>query len=234
MNRIGCIVPSINVTVEDDFRLLCPGNVGLHFTRADVDQSLELVGQFAQMAEAAPDLAAQLAKAGVGTVAFACTSASFFRGVMAEKALRDAMTAAACVPCTTTAAAVLDAIRALDASRIGLATPYVQWVYESEKAYFEEHGVEVVAAAGLDRRGGCDISGISPSEIRGVVASVDDGTADALFVSCTDLPVLNLIDELERHHAKPVITSNQATYWQCARRLGLGPQSGFGRLLEQA
>ena len=50
-DRIGCIVPSINVTVEDDFRALCQTNTGVHFARADVDQSVDLADQFDHLVE---------------------------------------------------------------------------------------------------------------------------------------------------------------------------------------
>ncbi len=230
-HRIGCIVPSINVTVEDDFRALCQSNTGVHFARADVDQSLDLADQFEQMVEDAPRLAGHLAKAGVGVVAFVCTSASFFRGGSADRALAAAMSSAANLPAITTASAVLAALEAVGARRIALATPYFRWVYEREVAFLIEHGVDVVAANGLDRRGGRDISGIAPDEIRDLVGQVDSDAVEAVVVSCTDLPVLPLIEELEQKHGKPIITSNQATFWQCARILGLGGQTGYGRLL---
>ena len=230
-HRIGCIVPSINVTVEDDFRTLCQSNTGVHFARADVDQSGDLAGQFEQMVDDAPRLAGHLAKAGVGVVAFACISASFFRGGPADRALAAAMKSAANIPAITTASAVLAALETVGARRIALATPYVRWVYEQEAAFLAEHDVAVVAANGLDRRGGRDISGITADEIRDLVGQVDTSAAEAIVVSCTDLPVLSLIEELEQKHGKPIITSNQATFWQCARTLGLGGQAGYGRLL---
>ena len=172
-HRIGCIVPSINVTVEDDFRTLCQTNMGVHFARADVDQSRDLAYQFDQMVDDAPRLAGHLAKAGVGVIAFVCTSASFFRGGSADRALAAAMTSAANLPAITTASAILAALETAGARRIALATPYVRWVYQQEAAFFAEHDMEVVAANGLDRRGGHDISGITPDEIRDLVGQVD-------------------------------------------------------------
>ena len=32
---------------------------------------------------------------------------------------------------------------------------------------------------------------------------------------------------------KPVVTSNQATWWACAQRAGIGPRSWGGRLLRE-
>ena len=112
-----------------------------------------------------------------------------------------------------------------------MATPYLEWVFEAEREFLQAAGFEVTAIKGMARRGGQDIHTISEGEIRDLVADIDSVAAEALFISCTDLPTLALIAELEAHHGKPVVTSNQATFWGCAKVAGLKPIEGYGRLL---
>ena len=38
-------------------------------------------------------------------------------------------------------------------------------------------------------------------------------TAQAMFVTCTDLRALELVDSLEQELDKPLLTSNQVTLW---------------------
>lgn len=228
---MGWIVPSINVTAEDELIWMAPPSLGVHFARAIVDRNLPLEDQFADMVSQLPELATGLAHAGVGTVAFACTSASFFEGPDSDQRVIDALADAAGVPGVATATAVADALRHLDVKRVAVATPYVRWVYEREAAFLEARGFVVNAIIGLDRTGGTDISGITDDEIRALVAEVDSPAAEAIFVSCTDLPAVHLVPELERRHAKPVVTSNQAAFWACREHLGLGATEGQGRLL---
>ena len=53
-----------------------------------------------------------------------------------------------------------------------------------------------------------------------------------MVVSCTDFPVLEMIPELEDRLAKPVVTSNQATFWAALRATGLDDRfETFGALL---
>ena len=53
-----------------------------------------------------------------------------------------------------------------------------------------------------------------------------------MVVSCTDFPVLNMINELENLLGKPVITSNQATFWAVLRAAGIKDQfENYGILL---
>ena len=231
-HRLGFIVPAINVIAEDDYIALAAEDVGVHFARADVDTDREIAQQFQQMIDAAPALAASIAKAGVTVVGFACTSASFFNGEGSDKVIAAHMTAMASVPTFTTATAAVDALRTVGAKTVAIATPYLSWVFEAERNFFQQAGFQVVAINGLERRGGTDINSITDDEIRSLVVDVDRPAADAIFVSCTDLPVLGLIDELERTHGKPVVTSNQATYWAAAKVAGVPPVTGYGTLLK--
>jgi maleate isomerase/arylmalonate decarboxylase len=55
-----------------------------------------------------------------------------------------------------------------------------------------------------------------------------------MLISCTDFPVLTLIPELEQRLGKPVITSNQATFWAMLRAAGIEDKfSDYGALLTQ-
>lgn len=231
--RIGCIVPTLNVVAEDDFIALCPPGAGVHFARADVEQGAPLRDQLQGMVEAAPGLARCLAKADVGVIAFACTSASFVQGPGADELIGARMTAAAGLPCLTTTTAVIEALRALGVRRLGLATPYVDWVVEAERAFLDAMGFEVLASNGLGLAAGRDIHAVPPARVRELAREVAHEDADAIFISCTDLQALAVVPELEAATGRPVVTSNQATFWACARRLGLPPVAGRGVLLEE-
>ena len=66
------------------------------------------------------------------------------------------------------------------------------------------------------------------------VRPVNRAEAQALFVACTDFPVMTMIGQLEEELGKPVITSNQATFWAALRAAGLDDRSdGYGRLLRE-
>ena len=57
--------------------------------------------------------------------------------------------------------------------------------------------------------------------------------ADAIFISCTALPVLNIINKLENKIQKPVLSSNQTLIWDTIRSIGYrSPIKGFGKLFE--
>jgi len=61
--------------------------------------------------------------------------------------------------------------------------------------------------------------------------NIDMKEADALFISCTALPVLNIIDKLEKKLNKPVLSSNQTLIWDSLESIGKNYNViGFGKL----
>jgi hypothetical protein len=54
------------------------------------------------------------------------------------------------------------------------------------------------------------------------------------WFSCTGIDALDVIDSLEKDLGKPVVTSNQASYWQCFEMAKVGePIEGHGRLFRE-
>lgn len=232
--RIGLIVPSTNTINEPEFWRMAPPGVGIFTARAMLLGAASRESYF-RMAEAVGEAAAQLATAEVDIVAYGCTSGSF---VCPMPALIQDMQTRAGVPALAAAGAVVAALRALGARRVAVATPYVEFVNQSERAFLESYGFEVPALRGLElgetqeeRRA---IGRVPPQAVHHFARTVDHPDADVLFISCTNLASLEIIDALEQDLGKPVITSNQACLWACLRRLGLTmPVSGYGRLLAQ-
>jgi maleate isomerase len=58
--------------------------------------------------------------------------------------------------------------------------------------------------------------------------------ADALFISCTALPALEILDEVEKKINKPVFSSNQTLIWDTIRSVGYKkPIDGYGQLFKK-
>lgn len=153
------------------------------------------------------------------TVAYACTLASFVGGKIGEHAIRQAMIEAGAGAALTTSGAVVEALEALGAERVSVATPYLPEVSAYLDDFLGEHGIEAVRheALGLDR----EIWNVPYARTAELIRAVDDPAAEAIVVSCTNLPSYDLIAPLERELGKPIVTANQATMWATLRRLGI-------------
>nr|WP_237212623.1 hypothetical protein [Ruegeria lacuscaerulensis] len=126
------------------------------------------------------------------------------------------------------------ALRALDAKRVGIVTPFNAKMDAVVKANTEAAGFEVVAIKGTQAPSLPEICETPLGDIRDVFAQVATSDCDAILQVGTALPVVALIAELEQAHGKPIVACNAAVYWRTLRAIGItDPVLGFGKLLEQ-
>lgn len=154
-------------------------------------------------------------------VAYACTSGSFIDGVAGEQALVKTMMSAGAPAAITTSGALGDALNLVGARRVAIATPYTESVTSRLVSYLAERGVRAVSSVGLGLIS--HIWRVSYAEVVEVVRAADRPDADALVISCTNLPTYDIIEPLERALGKPVITANQVTMWAALRAAGVEP-----------
>lgn len=151
-------------------------------------------------------------------VAYACTSGSFVGGAAGEAALVAGMLDAGAPAAVTTSGALIKACTRLGVRRLAVITPYVDDVTGRLLDFLAEHGISTTASMGLGMLG--DIWKMSYSALLGAVARLDLTGAEALFVSCTNVPTYDLVSPLERQLGIPVLTANQVTMWAALEEAG--------------
>lgn len=230
--KIGFVLLATEQTVQDDVLTLCPEGVGIHFARAAIPDSITNATLAAQADLLAPCVATLLPDGTLDVISYACTSGSLVIGQerVHEELLKGAPNARA----TSIIAAVIKAIRTLEARKIVVATPYLDEVNTTEKLYLERAGFEVLDIQGLSLEKDSDMVRVAPEFIRDFALSIDHPEAEAIFVSCGALRTLDVVQQIEDIAGKPVITSNQALIWDCLRLAGLKDQfQGYGQLLSR-
>jgi len=207
---------------------MAPEGVSVHTARMRLDEVTP--DGLIRMADDAERGAALLATAGVDVIVYGCTTGSLVGGVRWEEDLVDRLHDNTGIRTMSTSGAVVEALRALSARRVGVATPYTDVLNRLETEFLEDHGFQVAAVEGLGLVNNLEIGRVEGGVIEGLVEAVA-GEADTIFVSCTNLPALDLIDGLERRHGRPVVTSNQASLWAALRDSSVKAIIGYGELL---
>jgi len=214
--------------MEPEFYRMAPGGVSIHTARMRlVETTAESLFEMAKDAERA---AALLATAEVDVIVYGCTTGSLVGGVKWEENLVQRIEDGTGVPTLSTSGAVVDAINALNVKRVAVATPYTDDLNRLEVAFLKSHGIEVTDIKGLSLVMNVDIGRTDGAVVRELVRAVADG-ADAVFISCTNLPTVDLIEPLEAELQRPVVTSNQASMWAALRGSGITGIEGYGELL---
>ena len=228
--KIGFVLLATEQTIEDDMRLLLPDDVGCHFTRAPIPDSITVES----LTELGPSLGAAakliLPDGSLDVISYACTSGSLVLGeeqVYAQLSKGAPNTQKTCI-----IASVIKALHAIEAKKIVVVTPYLDSINQMEDDYLVERGFEVLDIQGMQIEKDSDMIRVSPQFIADYAQRFDSPDADAVFISCGALRSIEVIDQLEQALGKPVITSNQATAWDTMRMAGvMDQQLGYGQLL---
>ncbi|MCX5437527.1 MULTISPECIES: aspartate/glutamate racemase family protein [unclassified Streptomyces] len=230
---VGVVAP-FDFALDRELWRWVPDEVSLHLTRTPyvpVEVSLDLarlVSEHETLGEAVRALSA----AEPEVLAYACTSGSFVGGIAGERAMCEAMFRSGERPSVTTSGALLEALDELGARRIALVTPYTRSVTESLEEYLAEAGITVTGRAflGLTRH----IWKVPYRDVADMARGAARLDADALFISCTNLPTYDVIPQLEAELRIPVISANQVTVWAALRRLGTRAVGPYQALLDES
>jgi maleate isomerase len=228
---VGLIALATDQVCEHDVaRILALAGVPLYVSRVAFPAEVTL-DTLAGMRTGLRDAAALLLPGErLKVIAYGCTSGSMVIGedtVFAR--LREARPG---VECTTPPTAAMAAFAVLGMRRIAVLTPYVDAVNERVRSYLAGRGLDIVSFGSFHRRTDPEIASIVPESIAEAAVALDRPDSDGLFISCTALRTLPVIEALEEKLGKPVVTSNQAMAWH-ALRLADARRTvdGLGRLL---
>lgn len=214
--------------MEPEFYRMAPRGVTTHTARMRLDQ-VTLKGLI-RMAEEAERAAELLMTADMDVIVYGCTTGSLVGGVKWEERLVNKIQEITEVPTISTSRAVVDALHTLGGGKIGVATPYTDDLNKLEKDFLESHGLEISSLSGLGLVSNLGIGQTPGDIVEGLVGLVSEGS-ELIFVSCTNLPAVDLIERLEGELEMHVVTSNQASLWAALQGFDVEEIKGFGKLL---
>jgi maleate isomerase len=230
--RLGVIVPSVNIVVEEWYPRVVPDRVSVHFARMLIADGSSPEKIIAMDREDGMRAIGQIAGCRPHAVAYGCTASSIIQGHAFDERLRREIRHIAGVPATTATDSIFAACGALGLKRVTAISPYIEAVEAAEHRFFAEGGIEIVAAAHLGITDGFRLAEPEPDAILDLALGAWDPQSDGLIAACLNFRSHAIIDTLEARIGKPVVTSTQAVLWRLLRIAGIDTQiRGFGRLL---
>ncbi|HTD89852.1 MAG TPA: hypothetical protein VK663_04265 [Burkholderiales bacterium] len=230
--RIGVIVPSVNTVVEPWFSSVCPAGVTLHAARMFLDNNLTAEALVRMDREEGMRGVKQIMSCRPASVAYCCTASSIVQGLEYDGRLNHELNQTAGVPSFTATRGIIEALRAVGAKRIAVCSPYTKVIDDAEHEFFSAAGFEILGSAHLGIADAFALADPTPEEIFALAQRAWHPDADATLITCLNLNSQQVINELEQHSGKPVITSTQATLWKLLRAAGVEDRiSGYGTLL---
>lgn len=220
--RLGLIVLQTDQTIEYEFACIFGAfkDIALYTSRIPNDMKVSS-STLRQMEKDLPCATKLLpVQFDFDVVGYACTSGATLIGEKkVERLIQNVHSKAATTNPITASKASL---KALGIKRLALLTPYPVEVTLEMQANFERAGFQIMAVATFDQSNDFTVARIKSDSILKAIKNIGlRKDCDGVFVSCTSLRALEIIQNAEAMIGKPVISSNQALAWHMARLAGV-------------
>ena len=230
--RIGLIALASDFMIERDFlNVIKDRDIDFFVNRIECYNPLtkeNLIKMANKITEVTQDI---LPDQDIDCVVYGCTSGTIAAGYKSiEKKVKAAKPMA---DLTTPSSAAIKALKRLNIKKLYVFTPYSKVLNDEVLEYFKSEGFEITSNSYFDIEADYDIGKVDPDYLFEVLSQVDLNGAEGLFVSCTALPVLSIIDKLEKKLNTTVLSSNQALIWDTLVKINKNESvNGFGKLFD--
>ena len=230
--RVGLIALASDFMIEKDFiNVIKDRDIDFFVNRIECYNPLtkeNLIKMSEKVTEVTNDI---LPDQEIDCVVYGCTSGTIAAGFNSiEKKVKLAKPEARV---TTPSTAAIKALKKLEIKNLSIFTPYSKKLNDEVVEYFKKEGFKITSNSYFDIKSDYDIGKVDQNYLYDVLSKINLKDADALFVSCTALPVLQIIDKLEKKLNKIVLSSNQALIWDTLEKIGKNESvEGFGSLFK--
>ena len=216
--RIGLITLASDFRIEKDFNDIIYGkNIDLYSNRINCYNPLTNE-TLKKMADDIPEVTKNiLPDQKLDCVAYGCTSGTIAAGY--QSIYEKVNLAKPNTKVTTPITSAINALKTLKINKVSIFTPYTDEINQSVINYFKNEKIEISELSYFDIASDLDIGKVDPQYLFDVLVKQDLSKSDALFVSCTALPVLSIIDEIEKKLGKVILSSNQTLIWDTLKQV---------------
>ncbi len=230
--RIGLIALATDFRIEKDFiNVIKDQDIDFFVNRIHCYAPLtseNLIKMSNTVTEISEDI---LPNEKIDCVVYGCTSGTIAAGYDTIKKKVNLAKPEAKV--TTPSTAAINALRKMNIKNISIFTPYSKALNDDVVKYFESQNFKITSNAYFDITNDLDIGKVDEDYLYKTLLEMDLGNADCLFISCTALPALSIIEKLEKKLNKVVLSSNQVLIWDTLQSIGKKSSiDGFGKLFK--
>jgi maleate isomerase len=228
--RVGLITLASDFRIENDFNSVIHGkDIDLYCNRIHCYNPLTNE-TLKKMADDIPKVTEDiLPDQKLDCVAYGCTSGTIAAGY--SSIFEKVNSVKPNTKVTTPITSAINALKVLKINKLSIFTPYTDEINQSVINYFQKENINITELSYFNIASDLDIGKVDPNYLLEVLAKKDLSNSDALFVSCTALPVLSIIKDLEKKTGKIILSSNQTLIWDTLKQIDFKNEvEGYGEL----
>ena len=228
--RVGLIVLATDVMIEKDFLKVFSGVSADLFVNRITNYNPVTAENLKKMTNNITSVTENILPGEkVDCVVYGCTSGTIVSGYDSIKEKINIAKPDALVTAPSTAA--LNALKKKNIKKISIVTPYIKSVNDDVVNFFKNNDFKISSNTYFNIESDVDIGKVDQDQLFEILSKIDHKDAEALFVSCTSLPVLNIIEKLEKKLSMTVLSSNQALIWETLENINKNNSiKGYGSL----
>jgi maleate cis-trans isomerase len=229
--RIGYISPSVFELNAYDFYRIAPQGIGLVGVACMVEGWKEEA--YKKALAQVESCARELGRRSCDFVIHGGAPLVLSQGKGFETSFLEKLRGITKVPCTTSVVAAMDAFRDLSATRLAVVNPYPPDLNEKLVAYLKDWGFEVTSLVGLS----ASFTELSTASIADIYRAARQAVREArdpqaIYMPCTNFPVVDAIEAIETDLGLPVIANMTSQLYVAFKAIGMKQKvDGYGTLM---
>mgnify|MGYP006170772109 FL=1 len=228
-SKLGLIVLQADETIEFEFwRLISGLDLALHVSRISSSSKVSQDTLMAMKKELTKAASLFPTKSKFDIVGYACTSASSVIGseTVSKMIKKGCDTRVVCNPISS----LIEACKYMKVSDILFLSPYVFDVSNRLIDEIQSYGITINVVGSFNEEIEQNVARIKPRSIVEAVRELYSGQA-AIFISCTNLQTLDVIEAIEQEFNCVCFSSNQVLIWNMVRLAKIDYDlRGYGKL----
>ncbi len=228
--RIGVVTLSTDFTIEQDYRKICYAlPVDIFVNRIPFINPLNQKN-YLKMANHISEVSGEILPGEkIDVIAYGCTSGTIAIGEDRIKNEVNKSKPEALV--TTPITAALKAFKQLHLNKIAVLTPYPKDVNLTIFNYLIQNNIDIDSFHSFNLNYDSEIAQVDSDSLLDHIAKIDLQKVDGLFVSCTALKIVDILDQVEKKFNTIVVSSNQAIIWDSLKLVNINADiQGYGKL----
>ena len=230
--RVGLIALATDYMIEKDFlSVIKDKDIDFFVNRIECFNPLtseNLIKMSEKVTEVTNDI---LPNEKIDCIVYGCTSGTIAAGFNSIKSKIKKAKPEAKVSAPSESS--IKALKKLNINKIAVFTPYPKKLNDEVIEFFKDQKFSISSNSYFDISSDVDIGKVDPDYLYEVLSKMELNDAEALFISCTALPALSIIDKLEKKIGKFVLSSNQTLIWDTLEKIGKNKSiQGFGKLFQ--
>lgn len=226
-HKIGLVVPSSNTTVETEMPALLSRHPDAQFSFHSSRMRMQSVSpeELQLMNSQRQRCVQELSDANPDVLLYACLVALMASGPGEHQRVEEAIEAQlveerSSAVVRSSAGALVEALHAMNASRIALVTPYMRPLAAKVVEYLEAEGFDIADWRALEVADNFEVGRIPGDRVMEAARSMSYHGVDALVLSCcVQMPSLAIIEQAELEFSLPVLSAATAGAYSILRAL---------------